>query len=151
MPKLINVFTASQVLPIVAILVAFGSVKPALAQAEDSFFGTNVPAGGAQPANPYADPSMPKGDFTSDEKRMQKKFRASLKHARNLISKGEKMMQGSGNKTDSKEYKKGKIFKEIGEKQLAELQANNPLADLMPPSKDGDKKKTAKSDSTVTQ
>ncbi len=116
-----------------------GLASPAFAQG--NFFGgqtPSAPGGGApsQTANPYADPAVPKGDFTEDEKRMQKKFKASVKHAKGLIAKGEKMMApGTKSGKQDKEFKKGKILKEIGEKQLAELQANNPLVDLAAESK----------------
>lgn len=100
----------------------------------NNFFGANLPtADGAtnltpgQSLSPYENNS-PQGSYTDDEKRMQKKFQISIKHAKSTIAKGEKMMAGKA--PDSKEYKKGKIFKEIGEKQLAELEANNPVKKL---------------------
>jgi hypothetical protein len=71
-------------------------------------------------------PSAPAGDYTSDEKRVQKKFKSSLDHARKLIAKGESMMKSKA----EKEAKKGKILKEIGERRLAELRANNPFPEI---------------------
>ena len=67
------------------------------------------------------------GDFTGDEKRMQKKYKDNINNAKGLIAKGERMMKDSGNNQKDANYKKGKIFKEIGEKSLAELKANNPF------------------------
>jgi len=77
-------------------------------------------------------------DFTVDEKRMQKKYKASLGHYKELIAKGEDMMQKSPD-PNSETYKKGKILKEIGEKHLAAAQTNNPFAltSLDPDGKDG--------------
>ncbi len=76
---------------------------------------------GADPGNFKA------GDFTEDEKRMQHKYRDSIKHAKDLITKGTAMMDRGKKSGNDKEFKKGKIFKEIGERQLGELNANNPF------------------------
>jgi hypothetical protein len=70
--------------------------------------------------------SAPGGDYTQDEKRMQNKFKEKVAHAKDLINRGDHMMKAAGN-ANSKDYKKGKIFKEIGERDLAELEANNPF------------------------
>lgn len=141
---------------IIAALLA-GVAQPAFAGAND-FFGTSVPEGARQtasqarqaPVNPYADPTVPQGDFTMDEKRMQKKFKASIAHAKDLIAKGDRMMSAGKKGSKDKEFKKGKIIKEIGEKQLAELTANNPLADIIN-DKGADKPKTASSSASGTQ
>lgn len=93
----------------------------------NDFFGGSVP-GAVQDAAANA-PSAA-GDFTDDEKRMQKKYTLSIRHAKNLIAKAEGMMKRAEQKHDNKSFKKGKILKEIGEKQLAELEANNPFPDL---------------------
>jgi hypothetical protein len=71
----------------------------------------------------------PAGDYTEDEKRMQRKFKANMRAAKGLIDKGERMMKAAGNKTDDKDYKKGKIIKETGEKWLSDLKASNPFED----------------------
>lgn len=114
-----------------AVMAAGG--QPVVAGPND-FFGSAMPAGQlVDPnANQFTTPGQAKagdmlnqsnpGDYTDDEKRMQKKYKASLSHARGLIAKGERMMKS----VDQKESKKGKILKEIGEKRLAELEANNP-------------------------
>lgn len=116
-----------------AVLAAGG--QPGIAGPND-FFGSAMPAGQlADPngnAGQFSTPGQSKasdmlnqtnpGDYTDDEKRMQKKFKASISHARGLIAKGERMMKS----VDQKESKKGRILKEIGEKRLAELEANNP-------------------------
>jgi hypothetical protein len=64
-------------------------------------------------------------DNTADEKRMQRKYKSTLKRMKELISKGEAMMKSAPNQND-KTYKKGKILKETGEKHLADMQANSP-------------------------
>lgn len=116
-----------------AVMAAGG--QPGIAGPND-FFGSAMPAGQlADPngnAGQFTTPGQSKasdmlnqtnpGDYTDDEKRMQKKFKASISHAKGLIAKGERMMKS----VDQKESKKGKILKEIGEKRLAELEANNP-------------------------
>jgi hypothetical protein len=73
---------------------------------------------GAPPAN---------GDFTADEKVMQGRFRARVENAHKNIDKGEKLMAACGKDHDKAEYKKGKIMKEIGEKDLASLKENSPF------------------------
>jgi hypothetical protein len=81
------------------------------------------------------------GDYTADEKRMQKKFKGNVQHAKDLIEKGESMMKSAKGNTSHKDYKKGKIVKEIGEKTLTELQANNPFPEPEKPVKAGAKGK----------
>jgi hypothetical protein len=72
-------------------------------------------------------PAPPTGtDYTDDEKRMQRKFKGNIARAKQLIGRGDAMMKGS-NKND-KDYKKGKILKETGEKWLAELKSADPYA-----------------------
>jgi hypothetical protein len=73
---------------------------------------------GAPPAN---------GDFTADEKVMQNRFRQRIANAHKNIDKGEKMMLSCGNDHNKAEYKKGKVMKEIGEKDLAALKENSPF------------------------
>jgi hypothetical protein len=84
------------------------------------------------------------GDYTSDEKRMQKKYKDNVKHAKDLISKGESMMNGCKGNTNHKDYKKGKIYKEIGEKSLSDLSANNPFPEIEKPVKAGKPKDGSK-------
>ena len=50
------------------------------------------------------------GDYTSDEKRMQAKYKANVRHAKGLIAKGDSMMKGANGNTNHKDYKKGKLF-----------------------------------------
>jgi hypothetical protein len=83
---------------------------------------TGIP--GSRSASPA---KAPAGDYTDDEKRMQKKFKGNMSRAKELIDKGEKMMKQSGNRTEAKEYKKGKILKETGEKWLSDLKAGDPF------------------------
>lgn len=117
----------------VALSIAAGITLnlPALAGPND-FFGGNIGGtnegsqGSAAAVNTEAPTSAPPGDYTADEKRMQKKFKANLKDAQKLIEKAEKMMKSA----DQKLAKKGKIMKEIGEKRLAELKANNPFPEI---------------------
>jgi hypothetical protein len=65
-------------------------------------------------------------DNTVDEKRMQRKYKANMAHLKDIIAKGDSMMKSAPNK-DDKAYKKGKILKELGEKHLADMQANSPF------------------------
>jgi hypothetical protein len=55
---------------------------------------------------------------------MQKKSKAMAVHVKGLIERGERMMKDGQAHHNDKEYKKGKILKEIGEKQQAELKAS---------------------------
>lgn len=127
---------------ITATVVAILSTSAASAQAPGDIFngapsmipGTNAAEGALNQA--ASDPGNFKaGDFTDDEKRMQHKYRDSIKHAKDLISKGTSMMDHGKKSNNDKEFKKGKIFKEIGERQLGELNANNPF----PPQQDDSK------------
>ncbi len=111
--------------------------RPSAAAGPNDFFGSTMPQG--QMSDPssapgqFTTPGQAKaadmlsgtgpGDYTDDEKRMQKKYKASISHAKGLIAKGDKMMKSP----QEKESKKGRILKEIGEKRLAELEANNPI------------------------
>lgn len=123
--------------PVVAALLIATSLPFAAAAQTNDFFGGSLPGGGPLPAGGY--PQSPQAqaadvarsnlpaDYTDDEKRMQRKYRASISHAKGLIAKGDRMMKaGEGGKND-KDFKKGKVLKEIGERRLAELEANNPL------------------------
>ncbi len=67
------------------------------------------------------------GDFTEDEKRMQHKWNDRLANAHHLIDRGEKMMKSCGSNHNAKDYKKGKVLKEIGERDLVELKTNSPF------------------------
>ena len=68
------------------------------------------------------------GDYTQDEKTLQKKYKARLAHDQEMIARGEHMMKGAA--PTSKEYKKGKIIKEIGERDAADLKANSPFPEM---------------------
>jgi hypothetical protein len=108
--------------------------------AQNSFFGANPSSGGSKstqeddgaigpgipPMNTPVTPAPAGGDYTSDEKRVQKKYKGNLAHAKHLIIEGEAMMKAAPNK-ESKEYKKGKIMKEVGEKSVSDLKTNNPF------------------------
>ena len=91
---------------------------------DDGAAGPGIPAmnNGSLPP-----PAPAGGDVTQDEKRMQKKYRGNLHHAQDLIRQGDAMMKAAGNNTNDKNYKKGKVLKEIGEKSLADLKAANPF------------------------
>jgi hypothetical protein len=73
---------------------------------------------GAPPAN---------GDFTADERDRQARFRRRVNNAHKEIDKGERLMQSCGKDHNKVEYKKGKLMKEIGEKDLASLKGNSPF------------------------
>lgn len=98
---------------------------------------TNVNAGLPGLTAPPAMP--PAGDYTDDEKRMQKKYRGNISRAKQLMAKGEAMMKASNK--DAKEYKKGKVLKETGEKWLTELKGNDPYANEKPVNAGGEAKK----------
>ena len=119
--------------------------QPALAGPND-FFGGSVPSSGpaGDPlAGPAANIAPPPGvDFSDDEKRMQKRYKARMQHAKDLISKGTRMMKDGESKHNNKIFKKGEIFKKIGEKDLAELQANNPFPATSQPKKAKEKEST---------
>ncbi len=110
-------------------LVTVGLNLNAFAGAND-FFGSNVggnndSAQGSAAVSPVAT-SAPPGDYTVDEKRMQKKYKANLKAAKALVAKADKMSKDA----DKKIATKGKILKEIGEKRLNELNTNNPFPEI---------------------
>jgi len=94
--------------------------------------------------SPGLSPGPTGGDYTSDEKRMQRKYKDNVKHAKDLIAKGESMMKSCNGNVNHKDYKKGKIYKEIGEKSLADLTANNPFPELEKPVKAGKSKDSNK-------
>ncbi|HEY9677318.1 MAG TPA: hypothetical protein V6C76_04890 [Drouetiella sp.] len=147
-----------------ALLGALTLTAPALAQSSQPFFGGGnglTPPGaigglenegdnGAGSGNPPP-PSKGNspgiatgggsggGDYTSDEKRMQRKYKDNLKRAKSLIEKGEGMMKSANGNANHKDYKKGKILKETGEKYLNDLQANNPFPEPEKPAKAGTK------------
>lgn len=109
----------------------------AFAQGSNDFFGSSVPsASGGGGNNSERPPGVAAaeqqalkasgGDFTSDEKRMQKKFKANLRAAEELISKAERMVKDGEKKKDDKMVKKGKILKEVAEKRVQELKENSP-------------------------
>lgn len=118
---------------VVFLTTAVVTTLPAVAGPND-FFGGNIgnsadSAQGSQAAvNNATAPNMtaPGGDYTVDEKRMQKKYRANVRDAQKLISKAEEMIKSS----ERKLQKKGQIMKEIGEKRLAELKQNNPFPEI---------------------
>lgn len=109
------------------------ATQVAMAQGSNDFFGgtqgdpnkNNVP--GAQAAEQALANSGGGGDYTSDEKRMQKKYKLNMKLAQGLIDKGDQMMKEGEKRKNDKSLKKGKILKEIGEKRLAQLKENNPI------------------------
>ena len=141
---------------IVCLGIATFAPNPCLAGPND-FFGTAVPSGTtAQPqeANPYADTPMPEGDFSEDERRMQKRFKSKVKHAKNLVAKGKKLIETGKKKNNKKMITKGKIFLDIGERELKQLAANNPLSNLLTPQQKTElekkNKQTASKESATT-
>lgn len=108
------------------------SAPAAIAQGND-FFGSSVPGSGSNIERPPGVQAAEQqalqnshAEYTSDEKRMQKKFKANLKAAQELVTKGEKMLKDGEKKKDDKLQKKGKILKEVGEKRVQELKDSNP-------------------------
>jgi hypothetical protein len=128
------------------LLAPIFSDQGAAVTAQNNFFGAN-PGGGANminksstneddgaagPGIPLTNGAMPTpapagGDYTTDEKRMQKKYHGNLRHAQDLIKQGDQMMKEAGFNKSDKNYKKGLVLKQVGEKSLAELKANNPF------------------------
>lgn len=116
---------------------ALGAAPAVFAQAGNDFFGSSVPSAGGGPGSIERPPGVAAAEqqalkasgneYTSDEKRMQKKFKANLKAASVLISKGERMIKDGEKRKDDKMVKKGKILKEVGEKRVNELKENNPF------------------------
>jgi hypothetical protein len=91
-------------------------------QEDDGAAGPGIPAtNGALPP-----PAPAGGDYTVDEKRMQKKYRDNMNHCKDLIRQGEAMMKLGDVNKEGKIYKKGKVLKEVGEKNLVQLKASNP-------------------------
>lgn len=58
----------------------------------------------------------------AEQHRLRKKHLGNINHAKNVIAKGERMMRSSPK--HHKDYKKGQVFKESGEKWLAELKSH---------------------------
>lgn len=123
---------------LLAALTLIALSAPASIAGPNDFFGAGGggqlpggPPGGMDPGAGYTPPTGSSGasrtDFTDDEKRMRRKYKKQVKDVKDLIVKGTNMMKDGEKRHDNKVYKKGKIFKEIGEKQLAELEANNPF------------------------
>ncbi len=124
----------------VAILCASATPVPGLAQGND-FFGSAP----SQPGDPTKSNNVPgaqaaeqalnnnPSDYTADEKRMQKKFKANILLAQKLVTKGDRMMKDGEKHKDQKSLKKGKILKEIGEKRISQLKENNPVSETAPP------------------
>ncbi len=118
-----------------AALLVVAATSAAQAGTND-FFGSSLGSTDPSTAGAVAPPpgaaaaastlSNSGSDYTADEKRMQKKYKSNLASAQKLIAKGEMMMKSK----DDKAAKKGKIFKEIGEKRLAELKANSPFPEV---------------------
>lgn len=111
----------------------------------NDFFGSSIPGNGSGADSPSSAASASVGsatanpselappasagaqDYTTDEKRMQKRYRDMLKHMELLVARGDKMMKDGERHKNDKLFKKGKVLKAIGEKQLADFKANSPL------------------------
>ncbi|CAN5436348.1 hypothetical protein BH10CYA1_BH10CYA1_37400 [soil metagenome] len=111
---------------------AVGNADP-----DDNGASSSSSSGSSKPSPGMAQGNSSGGDYTSDEKRMQAKYKANVRHAKGLIEKGDSMMKAANGNTNHKDYKKGKLFKEIGEKSLADLSANNPFPEAEKPVKAG--------------
>lgn len=123
---------------ICSVLLGLSMPLVAAAQGSNDFFGSSVPGGGGgsqierPPGVAAAEQQALKsggggGDYTSDEKRMQKKHKANLRAAEELISKAERMVKDGEKKKDDKMIKKGKVLKEVAEKRVQELKESNPV------------------------
>ena len=58
---------------------------------------------------------------------MRKKYKKSLKHAQELIERGDRMIKDGEARKDNKTLNKGKVLKGVGERTLEQLKTNNPL------------------------
>lgn len=115
------------------------SLPAAFAQGSNDFFNSSPSAGTGGGSNIERPPGVQAaeqqalqaahGEYTQDEKRMQKKFKANLRAAQDLVTKGEKMLKDAEKKNDAKMKKKGMILKEVGEKRVKELKESDPMAD----------------------
>lgn len=126
---------------ICSIIASLGMASAAFAQGSNDFFGSAAPTAGGggggsgierPPGVQAAEQQALKssgGDYTQDEKRMQKKFKANLRAAQELVNKAERMVKDGEKKKDDKVIKKGKILKEVAEKRVAELKEQNPFPD----------------------
>lgn len=123
-----------------------GSTTPpgAIGNVDGDDTSSSSSTGSSKPSPGMAQGSSNGGDYTSDEKRMQAKYKSNIKHAKGLIEKGDAMMKSCNGNTSHKDYKKGKIWKEIGEKSLADLSANNPFPEAEKPVKAGKTKDSNK-------
>jgi hypothetical protein len=125
---------------ICSILTMLSLAGSAFAQGNDFFGG-----GASQPASPSGGTPIdrPPGvaaaeqqalkagttDLTSDEKRMQRKYKANMRSAADLVAKAEKMIKDGEKRNDKKTIKKGMVLKQIAEKSVNQLKENNPLPD----------------------
>ncbi len=105
--------------------------------------GVGLPMGTGMPGSPgsLTDPGGPASgalnmqngsgaspsEYTEDEKRMQHKYKDSMNRYKKLIAEGDKMMKEGKARNNDKLYKKGKVKKEIGQRQLDLLKASDPL------------------------
>lgn len=128
----------AQSVSILTIALALIAAPNAFAQGSNDFFGSSMggSGGGSNIERPPGVQAAEQqalqashADYTSDEKRMQKKYKANLRAAQDLIDKAEKMVKEGEKKKDDKMAKKGKVLKEVAEKRVAELKENNPLPD----------------------
>lgn len=126
-------------------LIACGSISFCIASAAiagpNDFFGSDPQGAGQLGSTMGNTPGLSSGqpgagDYTDDEKRMQKKYRSNIKSARELITKGQDMMKAGEGKHDDKMFKKGKIMMEIGQRRLNELETNNPFPEALKTAKE---------------
>jgi hypothetical protein len=117
--------------------MSFFSISAVCAQQQSSassFFGTE-PTKAEPESTPdnlpnYKLPTkMPSagGDYSKNEKVAQRRYNRDLAYAQDSIARAERLMAKSA--PGSKEYKHGKVLKEIAEKSLFQLKANNPFPD----------------------
>lgn len=121
---------------VLSLLLGLSSFLQAQAQSGNDFFGSSVPSAGGSSATDRppgvvaAEQQALKAagnEYTSDEKRMQKKYKANLKAAEGLIAKATRMIKDGEKKKDDKMVKKGRVLKEVAEKRVSELKENSPL------------------------
>jgi hypothetical protein len=132
---------SNKILPTICSIIALASLQAsALAQSGNDFFGSSVPQtspGGGTPidrppgvaAAEQAALKAGSTDLSSDEKRMQRKYKSNMHAANDLIAKADKMIKDGEKKGDKKAIRKGQILKDVAERDLKNLKDNSPLPD----------------------
>lgn len=109
----------------------FFGASPSSSNDEKSSPSSSSASGSPSESTPA--PSKSGAEFTADEKQMQKRYKARVKHAQDLLARAEKMIKDGGNGKNNKMFKRGQVLKGIAERDLENLKSNNPLPDVHKP------------------